>query len=446
MDKKSILAILQDWNYWSKPSQDTFSRNTYETEIIQKSSTEEIIFLKGVRRSGKSTILHNHIRNLIDKGIPAEQILFVNLEDPRFTPDLSTSLLEEIKQTYIHYLNPKDKPYIFLDEIQNVDNFEKWLLKEYELKSAHLFATGSNSKLLSREIGSSLSGRYLDIEVFPLSFKEFLNFKNCDIKTEFDLVVKSVDVNRYFEEFMFYGGFPKVVLTDDPQLKEAELKSYFDSILLRDIVARYQLDNFRILEQLSIFLLSSISNPISINKIKNNLGVSYDLASRYFEYLQNTYLIHSIPLFDWSLKKQIANPKKIYSIDTGLSKRISFEVGGRIGDMLENIIYVELKRRFSDIYYFKTAQNYEIDFLIKNKEKITHLIQVSQSVQDHKTKNRELRALVKAQSELKYAKTATLQLITMDDSRQENIDGNNVQIINAIEWLLGGQPPRTHQE
>jgi len=235
---------------------------------------------------------------------------------------------------------------------------------------------------------------------------------------------------------MLYGGFPKVVLTEDILLKEAELKSYFDSILLRDIVARYKLDHFRILEQISILLLSSIANPISITKVKNRFGVSYDLASRYVEYLENTYMIQSVPLFDRSLQKQYVNPKKIYSIDTGLSKRVSFEVGKRIGDMLENIVYLELKRRYGEIYYFKTAQGYEVDFLIKEYAEITHLIQVSQTLLDKKTKKRELRALVKASDELQHTKRTKLYLLTMDESYTERIDGKTIEVINILEWLL----------
>lgn len=436
MDKKEILAILEEWNYWSKPFRTTFARKTYEAEVAHKAGTGEIIFLKGVRRSGKSTILLNHIQNLIRQGVPKENILFVNLEDPRFATELSLELLEEIKQAYLYYMDPKEKPYIFLDEVQNVDGFEKWLLKEYELQTAHLFATGSNSKLLSKEIGSSLSGRYLDVLVFPLSFKEYLQFHGVVIEKPYDLISRQLEIERHFEHYMLYGGFPKVVLTEDVSLKEAELKSYFDSILLRDIVARYKLDNFRVLEQMSIFLLSSISNLVSITKVKNRLGVSYDLASRYMEYLENTYMIQSVPLFDWSLQKQYVNPKKIYSIDTGLSKRVSFEVGKRTGDMLENIVYLELRRRHDEIYYFKTAQGYEVDFLVKEYEKVTKLVQVSQTLLDEKTKKRELRALLKASHELKQSPDIDLTIVTMDASHEETIDGCVIKIVNVLEWLL----------
>jgi len=436
MDKKEILAILEEWNCWSKPFAQSFKREDYENEVANKSTTNEIIFIKGVRRSGKSTILRNHIDNLIAQGVDKNRILFVNLEDPRFASYLSLDFLEAIKEAYLYYLSPSEKPYIFLDEVQNIDQFEKWLLKEYELKQSHLFATGSNSKLLSREIGSTLSGRYLGVYVSPLSFKEFVQFKGIDEITPYHLATQKAMYEKYFEAFMSYGGFPQVVLTEDASLKEAELKSYFDSILLRDIVARYQLDNFRSLEQLSILLLSSIANPMSISKVSKKLGVSFDLANRYFEYLENTYMIQTLPLFDWSLQKQFTNPRKVYSVDTGLSKRVSFEVGRRIGDLLENIVYLELKRAFDELYYFKTKQGYEVDFLVKQREKITHLVQVSQTLKDEKTKKRELRALVKASAELKYTKETKLWLITMDESSVEMVDGVEIEVMNVLEWLL----------
>jgi len=436
MDKIEIINVLKEWNFWDNEPKSTFARDLYDREIVNKAKADEILFIKGIRRSGKSTLLLNYIKYLLNNGVSKKQILFVNLEDPRFATELSLKLLDEIKSTYIYYINPSDKPYIFLDEIQNIDNFEKWLLKEYELKSSYLFATGSNSKLLSSEIGSSLSGRYLDVLVYPLAFKEFLSFKHCNVDSIYSLISQKDSIERYFEEYLNFGGFPKVVLVEDEELKRAELKSYFDSILLRDIVSRYNLDNFRVLEQLAIFLLSSISNQISINKIKNHLKISYDMANRYFEYLHNAFIIDTISLFDWSYKKQIVNPKKVYSIDMGLTKRVSFEVGKKKGDYLENIVFLELKRRYSEIFYYKTAQNYEIDFLIKEKQNITHLIQVSYTLTDNKTLTREIRALLKANQELKKDINLNLMIITQDNSKDIIQDNVVVKVVNIFEWLL----------
>ena len=434
MEREKIIEILNEWNFWNRPLPKVYSRKKYEDQIEKKYKTEEIIFLKGVRRSGKSTILINHIKNLLQQGVSKEEILFVNLEDPRFVPYLSLELLEEIKNAYLFYLNPKNKPHIFLDEIQNIEGFEKWLLKEYELKSSYLYATGSNSKLLSKEISSALSGRYLDVLVYPLDFKEFLFFKGKVVSNEFEYIANKLEIERLFEEYINYGGFPKVVLTDDVELKEEELKTYFDSILIRDIVARYKLDNFLKLEQLAIFLLSNISNLISINKLKNILNISYETVDKYIEYLQNAFLVYTVNKFDWSLKKQMVNPKKVYSVDTGLSKRVSFEVGRKKGDLLENIVFLELKRRYEDIFYYKTKDNYEVDFLIKEKEQITHLIQVSLTLNDEKTLKREIRSLIKTKKELNIE--PKLIILTMDESKTLEIENEKIEAINIIKWLL----------
>lgn len=437
MKKEPIYEILDDWNYWEKELPKTFDRLAYTNDISAKATTGEMIFIKGVRRSGKSTLLINHMKNLLKNGVDRNRILFVNFEDPRFSSHLTLDLLEEIKETYLYYRKPNGVPYFFLDEVQNIDNFERWTLKEYELKTSHLFATGSNSKLLSREIGSSLSGRYLDVEVYPLSFSEFLEFKNIKIKNMADFLHHKIGISRLFEEYMKFGGFPKVVLTDDEEQKSNELKSYFDSILLRDIVARYNLDNFKILEQLSVILLSSISNVISLNSLKNTLSSSYDLINAYIEYLENAFMLFRVPKFDWSLKKQQANPKKIYSIDTGLSNRVSFKVGRKIGDLLENIVFLELKRMKKVIYYYKTKNGFEVDFLIKEKEDITELIQVSANISNEKTLKRETRALISAYKELESVSPhIKLKLLTLDNSETIVVDGEKIEILNLLKWLI----------
>nr|WP_289510057.1 ATP-binding protein [Desulfovulcanus ferrireducens] len=415
---------------------ETYPRTGYEHEIINKAKADEILIIQGVRRSGKSTLLINFIRHLIENKVKKENILFVNLEDPGFATDLNLDLLEQIKEAFVYYLAPDEKPYIFLDEIQNIPGFEKWLLKEYELKKSHLFVTGSNAKLLSKEIGSLLSGRYLNIEVMPLSFKEFLVFNNLKINTKLDFINNRLIIEKFFERYMQYGGFPRVVLIPDCELKDEELKVYFDSILLRDIVARYKLDNFKVLEKIAIRMLSSISNIVSLNSLKKSLNLSFNLVNNYVEFLENAYMIFRVPLFAWSLKKQQANPRKIYAIDTGLARRVSFAVGKNEGFLLENIIFLELKRRFSEIYYFKTSRNYEVDFLIKEKEKITHLIQVCLSLQDEKTKKREFRSLVKAKAELKYTDNIRLSVLTKDSSRVEMFEGEKIEVVNVLEWLL----------
>jgi len=437
IQKSDIIEVLNDWNCWNHDFPDTYPRKKYEHNIIEMGLSGEITILKGVRRCGKSTILMNIIKTLISEGINRKNILFVNLEDPKFINNLNIDLLSKIRDTYIEYLNPDNIPFIFLDEIQNINGFEKWLLKEYELKKARLFVTGSNAKLLSREIGTSLSGRYLDENIFPLSFKKFLLFKGLAIENPMEAITYRIDINRYFDEYLSFGGFPKIVLTDSHSLKKAELRAYFDSILMRDVVTRYRLDSVSSLMGVAVFLNSNIAQLSSVNAVKKHFKLSYDLINKYIEYLENAYLIYRVPLFDWSLKKQHTNLKKIYSIDQGLSNIVSFSVGRKIGDRIENIVFLELLRQNCEIYYYKTKGNYEIDFVIKKDERIIKLIQVSASLDKDKTKKREIRALVKASEEIPYAEDAELILLVPDINETVNVNDKTIMIKDVKAWLLG---------
>ena len=174
MDKNKLFGILNDWNYWDRPVPEYFPRDEYQGKINKYLSAGEVIVLKGIRRSGKSTLMINHIRYLTGTGLNTKEILFVNFEDPRFNGELNSDLLEQIFEVYLEFVNHETKPHIFLDEVQHVAQWEKWVLTGYELKRAQFYVTGSSSKLLSREFGTALSGRFLAIDVFPLGFKEYL--------------------------------------------------------------------------------------------------------------------------------------------------------------------------------------------------------------------------------------------------------------------------------
>lgn len=431
MNKSEIIEVLNDWNYWNKEINGVKNRVIYDKKIEKFISKDEIVVIKGIRRCGKSTLILNQIKNLISSGIPKDNILLVNLEDPRFLNHLDLGLLEEIKNTYLEYLNPTAKPYIFLDEIQNIANWEKWVNKEYELKKSYLTVTGSNSSMLSSEISTVLSGRYVSIDVYPLSFKEFVDFNGLKIDTKLDLVNKKLELNRQLERFIRYGGFPKSLEYDENEIKEL-LTTYKDSILLKDIVARFKLKNFHILEELAAFLLSNSGIIQSISKIKNNFRISFDMARDYVEYLKKAYMVYEIKKFDYSLKKQNVNDKKYYSCDLGLSNIFRVLNLQTRGDDIETVVFLELKRRGYDIYYFKTSNNLEIDFLVSRDNNIVELIQVSKSLKDKKTFNREIAPFSKTINELKLADTTKCIIITEDSSSIYE----NIEILNIKEFLM----------
>lgn len=432
MDKIKILEILNDWNYWTKEPPATIAREIYGDRIAQYMEKDEVVVIKGVRRCGKSTLMINQIKRLMANGESAKNILFVNLEDPRFINHLCVELLEEIKEVYLEMLSPDAKPYIFLDEVQNIPSWEKWVNKEYELKLSYLTLSGSNSSLLSSEISSALSGRYISVMVYPLSFKEYLSFKELSITSRLDLVSKKIEINRAFSTYINDGGFPKVLEYEESEKREL-LISYKDSILLKDIVARFKLKNFTVLEDIAAFVLANSPLVQSTNKLKNNFSISYDMARDYLDYLQKAYMIFAIKKFDYSLKKQNANDKKYYTIDVGLSH--IFRVANRefYGADLENIVFLELLRRGFELYYYKTDNDLEIDFVVEKDRKIVALIQVSKTLEEAKTLKRELLPFDKTCQELQLnAGDVRRLVITEDNSRI--VDG--VEISNIKEWLL----------
>ena len=430
MEKLEILEILNDWNYWNRELPPIVPRTTYDAKIASYLQKDEVTVLKGIRRCGKSTLLLNQIKTLIVCGVEAKNILFVNLEDPRFVNHLDVKLLSQIKDVYLEYLAPTTKPYIFLDEVQNIPFWEKWVNKEYELKLSHLAITGSNSSMLSGEIASTLSGRYLSVEVSPLSFLEFLEFRQIKISTKLDFVNKKIELSRAFEEFIKYGGFPKVLEYDAKEKKEL-LSTYKDSILLKDIVARYKLKNFTTLEEIASYLLANTGIIQSTSKIKNNFKISFDMASDYVEYLKNAYMIYEVKKFDYSLKKQNLNDRKYYGADLGLANL--YRVGNlqHRGDDLETIVYLELLRRGYKVYYYKTSSNQEIDFLLELDNKIVELIQVTKSIDNETTKKREIDPFAKTIEELQL--TDVKCTIISEDKSTKISDG--VRAVNILEWL-----------
>ncbi|MDY0215174.1 MAG: ATP-binding protein [Bacilli bacterium] len=431
MDKSEIIAILNDWNYWNKEISGVKDRPLYDKKIAKFIDKDEIVVIKGIRRCGKSTLMLNQIKTLIKSGVAKENILLVNLEDPRFLNHLDTGLLEDIKNTYLEYLNPSVKPYIFLDEIQNIPNWEKWVNKEYELKKSFITITGSNSSMLSSEIATVLSGRYISVDVYPLSFQEFIAFHNVTIQSKLDLVDKKIELNRYLEQFIKYGGFPKTLEYQENEIKEL-LTTYKDSILLKDIVARFKLKNFHTLEEIAAFLLSNSGIIQSITKLKNNFAISFDMARDYVEYLKKAYMVHEIKKFDYSLKKQNVNDKKYYGCDLGLCNIFRAPNLQTRGDDLETIVFLELKRRGFELYYYKTSNDLECDFVVSFDNAIVELLQVSKSVKDEKTLTREIAPFAKTIDELKLSSDIKCTIITEDNSSE--IDG--IEILNIQEFLI----------
>lgn len=432
-----ILQALADWNDWSRPEPATISRPFYEERLRSLSATGEIVVLQGVRRCGKSTLLRNAVRRLLSEGVPPSDILFVNLEDPRFMGNLTPALLTRIRELHQRHFRPVGQPHIFLDEVQNIPGFDKWLLTEYELQRSRLYVTGSNAQLLGREIGTALSGRYLPLLVHPLSFTEFLAFRGIVVTSVLDNVRQRVEIATALDDYLAWGAFPRVARIEDPEIKRLELRAYFDSILLRDVAARHRLDSVEALLNLSRYLLANSATILSLNSLKGNFGSSYHLLNSYVEYLESAFLIHRLPLFDWSLKRQAANPKKIHAVDTGLAAVARGFSPRDSGKMLETVVVNELIRRGGDLYYGKISHGLEIDCIVLTDGRIELMVQVCQEMNDPKTRHREIRALGKAAGEIPHAQDARLMILTSGPGEVIQQDGREIEIVNLSGWLLG---------
>ena len=431
MDKDNLIKILNLWNYWDKEVSNLNHRTSYENSISLFRQSREVIVLKGIRRSGKSTLLNLEIKNLLEQGINKENILFINFEEPNFINNLDISFLDFIYETYLEYLKPKGKVYIFLDEIQNIKVWEKWVLRMYEKSDVQLYVTGSSSKLLSSEFSTALSGRHLSLDIMPLSFKEFLDFNNIKYDKKMDLISNQIRIKSLFNEYLNWGGFPKILELKEDLLKKQELISYYDTIILKDIGRRYEISNIEDLRKLSFYFISNLSKLYSVNKLKNlNLG-AYDTLKKYISYLKETYLLFDLQLFDFSVKKQMINLNKMYVIDTGLANAIGFKFSEDKGRLLENLVFIELKRRGKEIYYHK--QKKECDFVIKEGLDIVQAIQVTKSLEDIDTKKREIAGLLDA---CKAYKLKTGLILTQDEEYEVEQEGVKIQVLPVWKWLL----------
>jgi len=432
MEKDQILRYLEDWNFWKIGPDTGIKRKSYLSKIMSSIKTKEIIVLSGVRRCGKSTLLMQLLDDIISKN-DAKNTLIINLEDPRVA-EISVKDLMQVYETYLEVLRPEKDHFVVIDEVQDVLHWEKFARYLSENKKVNVFITGSNSRFLSSEFSSALSGRYIEYRIMPLSFKEFLEFRDIIITDERDFVRKEGKIKLLFEEYAYFGGFPKIVLTQDEGEKRKLLTSYYETILLKDISLRYKLKETVKLRELSKFFLTNLSKIISINKIKTVLGVSLQTVQRFSSYLESSYLIYFVPKFDYSYKKQIANPKKIYAIDLGLRNNVAFQFSDDYGRVLENLVFLELIRGGKEVYYYNTSNNLEIDFAVKEKNKVRELIQVTASLEDFNVREREIKSLTKGLKELKLKEGL---ILTKEREEVINEKSLKIKVKPVWKWLLG---------
>ena len=362
------------------------------------------LIITGVRRCGKSTLLHQLIRN-------QKKAYYLNLEDPR----LEGFELKDFNkiEAIMEELYGKGGVYFF-DEIQNVQQWEKFIRYLID-KKERVVLTGSNASILSRELGTRLTGRHLIYELFPFSFKEFLHFK------------KAEPSETVFKEYLINGGFPEFLKKANPAI----LHELLSDIVLKDIAVRFNIKNTDLLKKMAIFLISNVGKEFSYSSIQKMLKVkAVQSVIDYVSFFEDAYLVFSIPRFSYSFKQQQVNPKKVYSIDNGFSNNNSASFSKDDGKMLENLVFMHLRRKHKEIMYYQNTN--ECDFVRKEKEKMMKAIQVCFDLTDN-NQEREINGLMEAMKEFKLKEGV---IVTYNQEDEFDIDGKKIKIVPAWKWIL----------
>jgi len=412
MDKNIIKSvILEQRKSFDQPAEIIPRR--IDAEFIK---TKKISVISGIRRSGKSTLLKQIAGDF-------SGYYYLNFEDERLL-DFNFKDLNAMYELFLE-LYGEQKIFLF-DEIQNIFGWEKFARRLFE-DGKKIFITGSNAKLLSSELATALSGRHLKMELFPFSFGEFLSYHRFQFKDFYDTRERSV-LAKNFNQYLEYGGFPEIVVGGSAK----ELKQLYQDILIKDLIVRFRIRETKIFREIALYLLSNISSPMSFNNVRKMVGAkSVTSVKNYVDFFEEAYLFFSLYKFDYSIKKQIINDRKVYAIDSGLANAVAFKFSENRGRNLENLVFLELKRRGREIFYYKGKK--ECDFLVRQGLKITEAIQAALDLSNPATAEREIAGLLEAMEMFKL-KTG----LVIAESREEEIKikAKTIKIVPAWKWLL----------
>ena len=434
MLKDNLKRIIREFH--ENPLPDLIERDTVFDFAILNTQVKKVITIIGPRRAGKTYFLFQVMKTLLNTKFQLNDMLYINFEDERILP-MKGSELQNILDAYFELYENKTQPILFLDEVQNISGWERFVRRLNDRRFA-VFITGSNSKLLSRDIATALRGRTLTYEIFPFSFKEFLKLNGIKLDRTTLYGKKGPRIKSLYEDYIFSGGYPEITLVQDKTIKARILQDYFNTIFYKDLVERYRIKNTELLKQWLNTLLFNISSQVSFSKVENDfksrgMKLSRATLSAYARYVEDAFFGFFVEMYSESARKRQVNPKKFYLIDPGIHNYLTFKFSEQKGRLLENLVFLELKRRGLPIFYYKSNRGYEVDFLIKDNGQ-KQLIQVCHDLTAIDTFSREKRALMAGLKELKL----TAGTIINDSQKKEESNGNyRLNIIPIWEWLLG---------
>jgi len=421
IDKDVLIQYLLDFQEKSLPA-------LIKRELQIPLKKEYIISIIGPRRSGKTFYFYQLI-----KGLPREKVMYIDFEHPLFEDFTSKDTITLLK---LQREAVGDPEYIFFDEVQNIPGWEK-SVRYLQDEGYHVFVTGSSSKLLSKEIATSLRGRTLKYALFPFSFREFLSAKRFKVRKHLSSR-KEGEIKALLREYLSWGGFPQVVMEEEEEIRRRILSEYLDLIIYKDLVERYGIRNLHVLKLLVRALMRSFSKEFSVHSFYNtlksqNIRISKGVLYEYLGYVEDSMSVFLLKKFSYSVKTSELSIPKVYPVDTGLPKLFSPSMD--IGRLMENAVFVELLRREKETYYYKDQR--EVDFVIIQRGKPTELLQVTYALDYEDIKPRELDALNRAGKKLNVEQTT---IITWDyEDRKGNID-----FVPLWKWLLRDRGNENH--
>lgn len=433
MIKETLKIILKEFHDLSVP--DLIERDQKVELSVLRSPINKIITIVGPRRAGKTYFLFQTIKKLLAEGVDITDVVYMNFEDERILPMRSEDL-QGILDAYFELYPKKLKPFIFFDEIQNINGWHKFVRRLND-RGFNIFLAGSNSRMLGHEIATALRGRTLTYEIFPFSFREFLVANEMPAEKNAIYGETRHRITQLYEEYLFSGGYPELAFIQEKATKGKILQDYFNTIFYRDLAERYRIKNSELLRQWLNILMTNIASTISYHKVENDfksrgMKLSRATLSTYARYVKDIFFGFFVELYSESARKRQINPKKFYIIDQGLHNYLTLKFSENKGRLLENIVFLEVRRRGFHVFYHKTATGHEVDFLLKNNGE-WKLIQVCHDLSHIETFAREKKALI---SGLREMGLRSGTIITHDEAREEKINNYTIKMVPVWKWLL----------
>jgi len=438
MNKEDIIKIIIEWqNYILQISG---IQRRIEKDLFESIGSKPIKIVTGFRRSGKTFLVQQIAKKLIQLNkISLSNVLYINFEDFRFLEINTPDKLYDVYQVFIHDIASQDHKILIFDEIQNVRLWDRFIRTLYEKEQdIEIILTGSNSELLSSELGSCLAGRFIAFCIQPFDFKEYLSYFDISVDNHIKYMRHQKEINTHFSNFIKYGGLPELLSISNENARISYIEAIISKVILDDIIKRFHVKNAFIIEKILLYLLSTPGNIVSFKRIGNylkniNASIKQETLIKYVQYMTQTFAIHEVSKFDWKLGKIFSTTRKYYAVDTGVLN-LSADKHRNYSKRLENIVFNKLMSSTKHIYFGALSSGKEIDFVVQNRHGEYSKYQITQKLHN----DNYVRELSSFDLKDTYLCEGKNYLLVLDDDVNETIQykNNSVRKVNIIGWLL----------